>query len=243
MRAYKVNGVVHKVYEPDDTLPEDMVVVEDWRDGHIGDWVKTADDCVIQILRSGSMLKPKGKIREVRYIGTCTGTFPVSKTAILDSSRRHNIYSFSGNKKSDEILLDRKNLTSNESLFVVYLSAGMDMDQAYLKAFPTKNRQYAIHRAAKLVKTERVKTAMKDELKPVMEKLGLDEEWSIKRLKAAAETSAKEDVRLRALFKLCDIMDLEDKNRTTVTQVQGIAFKGFDQQQLDEAERPQIEKE
>ena len=140
MRVYKVNGVAHKVYEPDDTLPEGMVVVEDWRDGHIGDWVKTADDCVIQILRSGSMLKPKGKIREVRYIGTCTGTFPVSKTAILDSSRRHNIYSFSGNKKSDEILLDRKNLSSNETLFVVYLIAGMDMEKAYLKSFPTNNR-------------------------------------------------------------------------------------------------------
>ena len=129
MRIYKVNGVVHKVYEPDDTLPEGMVVIEDWRDGHIGDWVKTADDCVIQILRSGSMLKPKGKIREVRYIGTCTGTFPVSKRVVLDSSRRHNIYSFSGNKKSDEILLDRKNLSSNETLFVVYLSAGMDMEK------------------------------------------------------------------------------------------------------------------
>ena len=243
MRVYKVNGVAHKVYEPDDTLPEKLVVVEDWRDGHISDWVKTADDCVIQILRSGSMLKPKGKIREVRYIGTCTGTFPVSKGVVLDSSRRHNIYSFSGNKKSEEILLDRKNLTSNESLFVVYLSAGMDMDQAYLKAFPTKNRQYAIHRAAKLVKTERVTIAMKENLKPIMERLGLDEEWSIKRLKTAAESSAKEDVRLRALFKLCDIMDLEDKNQTKVTQIQGIAFKGFDKEQLEEAERPQIEKE
>ena len=44
-------------------------------------------------------------------------------------------------------------------------------------------------------------------------------------------------------YQEADIMDLEDKSRTTVTQVQGIAFKGFDQQQLEEAERPQIEKE
>ena len=243
MRVYKVNGVVHKVYEPDDTLPEGMVVVEDWRDGHIGDWVKTADDCVIQILRSGSMLKPKGKIREVRYIGTCTGTFPVSKRVVLDSSRRHNIYSFSGNKKSDEILLDRKNLSSNETLFVVYLSAGMDMEKAYLKAFPTNNRKYAIQRAAKLVKTERVKTAMKEELKPVLEKLGINETSILKNINSIACTGTKEETRLKALFKLADIMDLEDKSRTTVTQVQGIAFKGFDQKQLEEAERPQIEKE
>ena len=173
MRAYKVSGIAHRVYEPDDILPENMVVVEDWRDGHIGDWVKTADDCVIQILRSGSMLKPKGKIREVRYIGTCTGTFPVSKGVVLDSSRRHNIYSFSG----------------------------MDMEKAYLKAFPTNNRKYAIQRAAKLVKTQRVKTAMKEELKPVLEKLGINETSILKNINSIACTGTKEETRLKALFK------------------------------------------
>ena len=243
MRVYKVNGVDHKVYEPDDALPEGMVVIEDWRDGHIGDWVKTADDCVIQILRSGSMLKPKGKIREVRYIGTCTGTFPVSKSTILDSSRRNNIYSFGGSKKSDDILLDRKNLSSNETLFVVYLIAGMDMEKAYLKAFPTNNRKYAIQRAAKLVKTQRVKTAMKEELKPVLEKLGINETSILKNINSIATSAEKDETKLKALFKLADIMDLEDKNKTTVTQVQGIAFQGFDQKHIEEAERPQIEKE
>ena len=38
-------------------------------------------------------------------------------------------------------------------------------------------------------------------------------------------------------------MDLEDKTKTKVTQVQGIAFQGFDQKQLEEAERPLIDKE
>ncbi len=243
MRAYRVNGIAHKVYEPDDILPENMVVVEDWRDGHIGDWVKTADDCVIQILRSGSMFKPKGKKKEVRYIGTCTGTFPVTKSTIFDSSRRTNIYSFGGGKKSDDILFDRKDLSGNEALFVVYLKAGLDKDKAYLKAFPTNNRLYALQRASKLVKTERVQTAVKEELKPTLEELGLDPKYVLKRIKSEAELAEKPDVRLKALFKLSDIMDLEDKTKTKVTQVQGIAFQGFDQKQLEEAERPLIDKE
>ena len=50
----------------------------------------------------------------------------------------------------------------------------------------------------------------------------------------------KEDVRLRAVFKICDIMDLEDKNQTKVTQVSGALFQGFSNEMLDKAERPEL---
>ena len=56
----------------------------------------------------------------------------------------------------------------------------------------------------------------------------------------ASKNSEKEDVRLRALFKLADILDLEDKNQTKVTQVSGALFQGFSPEQLANAERPQI---
>ena len=45
-------------------------------------------------------------------------------------------------------------------------------------------------------------------------------------------------MRLRALFKLSDIMDLEDKNQTKVTQVTGALFQGFTPDKLEAAERP-----
>ena len=48
----------------------------------------------------------------------------------------------------------------------------------------------------------------------------------------------KADTRLKALFKLSDIMDLEDKNKTTVTQITGNVFKGFSDNMVEEAERP-----
>ena len=238
MRVYKVNGFEHRVYSTEDKLPENIQVVEDWRDGRIGDWVKTDDDCYVQILRRGTMYKPKGKIRGVDYIGTCTGTFTVSPKTKMDSSRRTNIYSFGGEKKSDDILIDRKKMNKNEQLFVIYLSSGMDMEEAYLKAFPTNNRRYAIQRASKLIKTERIRTAMKEELKPVLEELGVDEKYILKGIKFEAETAEKPDIRLKALFKLSDIMDLEDKSAAKVTQVTGVAFQGFDDKQIEQAERP-----
>ena len=95
-------------------------------------------------------------------------------------------------------------------------------------------------RAGELIKTERVQTAMKEELKPVLKELGIDDRSVLQGIKDSAESAEKEDVRLRALFKLSDILDLEDKSQTKVTQVTGALFQGFSPEALDEAKRPKL---
>ena len=70
MRVYRVNGVEYKVYDSDDPLPERLIVQSNWRDGKVGDWVRSDDDCVIQVLRRGKMAKPKGRNKVREYIGT-----------------------------------------------------------------------------------------------------------------------------------------------------------------------------
>ena len=214
MRIYKVNGIQHTVFDPGDPV-EHLDVVTNWRVGKVGQWVKTDDDCVTQILRRGTMLRPKGKKREVDYVGTCTGTFVVNSNTKLDSSKRINIYSFSGNKM------------------------GMKPQEAYIRAFPTSNPHYANMKAGQLVKTTRIRTAMKEELKPIMEELGVDEKYIIKGIKSEAEMAEKSDTKLKALFKLADIMDLEDKNQTKVTQISAAHFKGFLGKDVEEATRPE----
>ena len=57
--------------------------------------------------------------------------------------------------------------------------------------------------------------------------------------RSEAETAEKSDTRLKALFKLSDIMDLEDKNQTKVTQISGAVFKGFGENALEEIKRPE----
>ena len=238
MRHYKVNGINHTVFDSVEEVPPETQYLEDWRDGHINDWVKTDDGCVIQILRKGSMMKPKGKVREVSYIGTCTGTFVVSDSVKMDSSKRTNIYSIGGNIDRDSRIESRENLSTREELFVQYLASGIEARTAYLKAFPTNDPHYANVRAGQLIKTTRIKTAMKEELKPILEELGINETSILRNIYTIAETGQKEDTRLKALFKLSDIMDLEDKNTTQVTQVTGAMFQGFTDKKLKEVERP-----
>ena len=226
------------MYEPEDELPKSLKVVSNWKSGQIGDWVLADDDCVIQILRRGRMLRAKGRDKVREYIGTCTGTFPIGPRIKMDTSKRANIYSFGGSKSPEDILLDRQRLTKAEQVFVLYVSQGMKPEVAYLKAYPTNNIRYAKEKAGTLIRTERIKTAMKEELKPIMEELGISETYVIKGIKTEAETADKSDTRLKALFKLSDIMDLEDKNQTKVTQISGAVFKGFDDNRLEEVKRP-----
>tara|TARA_R100000458_G_C8272249_1_gene247050 strand:+ start:1745 stop:2473 length:729 start_codon:yes stop_codon:yes gene_type:complete len=235
MRTYKVNRVQHTVFDELDEVPKNIKFKPDWRDGQLGDWVLADDGCVIQVIRKGNMIQ-RNKTRE--YIGTCTGTFPIGPQVKLDTSKRANIYSFGGNKSPENILLNRTSINKRESLFVQYLLSGLRPEQAYLQAYPTNNIGYAKEKSAQLVKTERIRTAMKEELKPVLEELGVNEEYILKGIKNEAELADKADTRLKALFKLSDIMDLEDKNQTTVTQISGAVFKGFTEDMVEAAERP-----
>ena len=238
MRYYKINRIEHTVFESTEEVPSDILYIDEWKKGSVGDWVLADDGCVIQILREGTMMKPYGKDRKQKYIGTCTGTFIVSKKSKMDTSKRVNIYSFGGNLDRDQIVEERSKLSTKEELFVQYLASGMDARKAYLKAFPTNDPHYAGLRAGQLIKTTRIKTAMKEELKPFMEALGIDEHYILRNIKEVVDTSVKEDTKLKALFKLSDIMDMEDKNKTQVTQLTGAVFQGFTEDKLEEAERP-----
>ena len=238
MRVYKVNKIEHTVFESVDEVPSSIIYSEVWRDGHLSDWVLADDGCIIQILREGTMLKSRGSKRKQRYIGTCTGTFIVNDKTTMDTSKRVNIYSFGGNLDRDQIVEERQRLSNREELFVQYLASGMDARKAYLKAFPTNDPHYAGMRAGQLIKTTRIKTAMKEELKPYMEELGIDEHYILKNIKSVVDSAPKEDTKLKALFKLADIMDMEDKNKTQVTQLTGAVFQGFSDEKLAEVERP-----
>ena len=235
-----MNGIEHEVYDPEDQIKNGLVVIENWRDSRIGDWVKADDDCIIQVLRKGQMVRKYGRNKVREYVGTCTGTYPVGINVKMDTSRRVNIYTFGGSKNSEDILLDRTTLTRCELVFVQFLTSGMSPQESYLKAYPTKNVNYASVKSAQLMRTERVYTAMKEELKPVCEELGIDPKSVLEDIQYASKNSEKEDVRLRALFKLADILDLEDKNQTRITQVSGALFQGFSPEQLASAERPEL---
>ena len=234
MRYYVVKGIKHTVYETEKEVPPHVNIVRNWRNGTIEDWVLADDKCVIQILRKGNMLRKNG---ERTYIGTCTGTFLVLKDTYMDTDKRVNIYSFGGDSTPEQVVMNRRKMTANEELFVQYLRV-MSLEDAYVRAFPTNNKQYARMKAVNLIRTERIKTAVREELKPILEEEGIDERMVLKGIKVEAQTAEKADTRLKALFKLSDILDLEDKNAPRIQQITGVQFQGLTNSMIEEAERP-----
>ena len=70
MKTYKVNKSNCYVYKESE-VPPGIEYKEDWRDGLLGEWVKTDDGYVMQILR-------RFKAGDRECVGTCTGTYIVS---------------------------------------------------------------------------------------------------------------------------------------------------------------------
>ena len=237
MRTYKVSDVYHKVFNDKEELPSEIGVVSDWRQADIGDWVEADDGCIIQILRKGTMKTTWGKNRIRYYVGTCTGTFMCNPKTKMDTSKRENVWSLSG-KNTENLIFDRKTLTKREVVFVQFVAKGLSLQEAYLRSFDTDNRRYALEQSAKLIKTERVRTSLKEELKPVLKELKIDDKSVLKGIKEVAEGNEKAETRLKALFKLSDILDLEDKTQTKVTQLSGAVFQGFGGDILEEVQRP-----
>jgi len=155
----------------------------------------------------------------------------------MDTSKRENVWSLSG-KNTENLIFDRKTLTKREVVFVQFVAKGLSLQESYLRSFDTDNRRYALEQSAKLIKTERVRTSLKEELKPVLKELKIDDKSVLKGIKEVAESNEKAETRLKALFKLSDILDLEDKTQTKVTQLSGAVFQGFGGNILEEVQRP-----
>ena len=242
MREYVVNNISHKVYEKDE-VPVD-ITYKDWKDGTLGDWVLADDDCVIQIIRTGTMFRAKGKLRKVDYVGTCTGTFLKDGKMKMDTDRRENIYSLSGKLSSKQVLEQRKKLTGREELFIHNLEKKMSLKDAYINAFKTDNEKYAETRAMLLVKTERVKKEMHKRLEPILAKLGIDDELVLDGIKQIATCAEKDSDRLKALTELSEVLEIKDKG-TTVQEITGMSakqlFSGFSDNEIDNTKRPELD--
>ena len=238
MRKDKVNRSYNIVYDSIDEVPSGIQVIEDWRNGEVGDWVKTDDGCIVQVLRKGILNSQYSKNKKTNYFGTCTGTY--TETMKMTSVRNEDIYTIGGKPSRVHVDSGGRDLTGKEAMFVSMVSEGVSPTKAYLNIFPTDNQRYASVRSVKLMKTNRIRTAMKKELKPYLKELGIDELYILDGIKNEADTAEKSDTRLKALFKLSDILDLEDKTTSSVQHLTGVQFQGFLPDDVDKVERKEL---
>ena len=177
--------------------------------------------------------------KKVSYVGTCTGTFICSKSQLMDTSKRKNIYSFGGNNNHLDSVQKRKNLTAQEAMFSKYIALCLNPQEAYKKSFSTDNNQYAKIRSGILIKQERIVSAVKEELDKVFKDLGIDLTYLVDGVKSEADNPEGRPIdRLKAFQMLWDAAEVVPKQK--VTQVTGSVFQGFDSKEIASAIRPEL---
>jgi len=151
----------------------------------------------------------------------------------MDGDPPKNIYSFSGGKNHREIRRTRQLPTSREVVFSKYVAKGIDPITAYLRAFPTKNRQYAKYSANTLLKQERITKMVSKEIGVALKNVGVDKEYLLSKAKDVIDDpESKNSDRIRAielLMKIDDMFPSTQKSSESLT-----IFQGFTPERLKE---------
>ena len=195
--------------------------LESWRVGLEGDWVLTDDDHVVQILK-------RAKYGDMEVVRCITGTYNVDRDIEMTSEIPDNIYSFS-KEDNHERFLKKKKPSTKEFLFAKYIAKGEDTVESYLKAYRTNNRNYANRRANELLRSERVRHMVSEEIKEILDGEGVTPGYIIQVFKQVCDLAEKDGDRLRALENLAKIAGLFETEKKSE---QLTVFAGFTEEQM-----------
>ena len=250
MRFGTIKGISHYIFDNKDDLsnyfggnpPE---VLNDWRNGSEGNWVKSDDGCIVQLLKVSNILPHPGDRKNYKWskgwVRTVVGTFINRNDTYMDTDfgKHPDRYTFSGKKKtSQQRIEERKEPTKRERIFATNIAVGMGPVKSYMDAFEREqNPQSARKKAVLLLKQERVMKEIEKSVLDVAKELGIDHHYILEKLKCLADNTEDMNIVLQATKELGKAVGTMG---TTVRQKEmGIVgmFSGFTPQELEGAKR------
>ena len=243
METRLVNGVKHCLFDDvaefRDSHP-DISLVEDWRHSNKNDWILTDDERVCQVLHLGVMKKSDRK-KETTFIRTIIGSFVCSPNVKLEGPMRTNMHTFSKDGKSPSVRRkERKTATNSEFLFAKYVAKGDEVVEAYMKAFPSNNEKYAERESKLLLKTERMRSLIREEIDKHLSEAEITPRYLLEEMRDIidkAESSDRDKLSaLNTLMKVSGMMDTEKKTESVTL------FQGFTKEQLNAIQEPEVKK-
>ena len=243
MKERIVKGVTHYLFESIEEFRDKYVtlpLVRDWRHSNKGDWILTDDGQVCQVLHLG-VLKKNDRKKETTFIRTIMGSFVCSPSVVMKGDMKTNMYTFSTAGESPSVRKkNRKHTTDKEFLFGKYVAKGDDVVEAYMKAFPSKNENYAKSQAKLLLKTDRVKKLIREEIDKHLNDAEITPQYLLEEMRNIIDKGGSSDrdkiTAITTLMKLSGMMDTE-KTTESLT-----LFQGFTQEQLNAIQGSQHKK-
>ena len=116
-------------------------------------------------------------------------------------------------------------------MFAKFVATGCDVVEAFIKAFPTDNKRYAEQQSKLLLKQDRIKSLIREEIDKVMNDAEITPLYLLEKMKEIVEKpDAKDSDKINVLKELIDVAGMKDKN----TRQESITlFQGFSEEQLD----------
>tara|TARA_R100001082_G_scaffold66276_1_gene37437 strand:- start:388 stop:1152 length:765 start_codon:yes stop_codon:yes gene_type:complete len=207
-------------------------LTKNWRDGEEGDWVLTDDGQVCMVIKRGSLSHGTSKTIKQDYVRTVIGSFLCKPSVKMGGRMRKNMYSFgSRDITPKERQKERKKPTNSEFLFAKYVAKGDDIVDAFIKAFPTNNRKYAKREAGVLLRTNRVKSLVREEIDKLMNEAEITPLYILEKMKDIIESEGSRDSDkvslLKELVSIAGMKDTEKKSESVTV------FQGFSPEQLN----------
>jgi len=219
-------------------------IASNWRTAKKDEWVKADDGGIVQILRKTDNIKHKvdkslvsGVYNKNGWVRTVVGCFFCKDNSVMDTDfeQHPNRYIFGKKNMSQrERLKNRENLTEREKEFVLLSLIRRysleEMITEYSRIFKIrKNRPEVVkEKILFLFKQERVIKMLTKDAKKLAKTIGITPEFVLKGVKNLAEFANREDVRLNALTKCGDYIEIEEREKIG-GGIGGILTTGFGQ--------------
>lgn len=219
MKYQKIKGIKHFVFSDKDEFETHFLalgqevpsLIEDWRQGEEGDWVVSDDGAIVQLLRVLPLKSPalaKKRNKDRKYCRTVVGAFIMEPQIKMDTdfSKRETRYSFGGKRHR---VFTRTKPTKNERIMVAALISGHTPQNAYEAAYTPKTN-WKKH-FCEIIKQKRIVKLMSQNAKDAAKELGIDFKLILINIKAIAEESNSDSIRLRALEMLVKLLKDESE--------------------------------
>lgn len=205
------NAGPHEIYSRQEADELSMAYVP-WREAKCGDWCLTDDDFVMEVFWQ-ALNKGRNMIRNVR------GTFMASPGLKCLNEPRDCRSTYTGKK-----YMDRFYFSTRLKAWAVLVAHGSNPEKAYTEIFGTTSKKYVAERVKLLLAREEVIEFMKSELKPILEKLGITQEFVIKGYLDMFKESENEHVRFKVLNEMALLTGVKETDDEDPTKGKFLGF-------------------
>ena len=235
----KCRGKKFKTYTDVEAKEAGIVPVQDWRKALVGDWVRTWDEKILEVIGRRSE-KHSSSVKEYTYIRTGYGEHGTHKNNIYavkqESShdRRYNGKDLLRNVRPSAM---QKTFVDNLIQFGGIDPSGMwDAESvilAYQKVYRDNNPEQSLRRGISILKRSRIKEYISMNMRDKLIENNLDDDWVISQYKGIINSErTPANVKLNAVNRVSDMLGHHSKNREEQTEEQIFALSDGEMKQL-----------